>query len=100
MQRLALDVAHGARRLRLLLLLRAPATGTAEFAEHTERILRAVSGVRARRAIAGPHLPGRAMAGDRILLVLRHGVVAHAGEEIVVVVVLAHVVETEPPVFV
>ena len=40
------------------------------------------------------------MAGDRVLLIFGDVVVAHAGEEIVRMVVLAHVIEAEPPIFV
>ena len=40
------------------------------------------------------------MAGDGILLVLEDGVIAHAGEVIVGVVVLAHVLEAEAPILV
>src|SRR2546423_10372505 len=46
-----------------------------------------------------PHLPGRAMSGDCIFLVPRDRVVAHAGEVIVRMIVFAHVLETELPVF-
>src|SRR4029077_5313932 len=46
-----------------------------------------------------PHLPGGAMAGDGFLLILRDRVVAHAGEEIVRLVVFAHVLKTEAPIF-
>jgi hypothetical protein len=50
--------------------------------------------------VAGAHLPGRAVSGDGVLLILQDGVVAHAGEIIVRVVVLAHVLETEAPMLV
>ena len=40
------------------------------------------------------------MTGEGVLLVLGDGVVVHAGEEIVGMVVLAHVGEAEPPVFI
>src|SRR6202047_220560 len=46
------------------------------------------------------HFPGRAMTGDRILLVFGDRIVAHPGEEIVRVVVLAHMAEAEPPMLV
>ena len=39
------------------------------------------------------------MSDDRVLLVAGDVVGAHAGEEIVRVVVLAHVIEAEPPIF-
>ena len=39
------------------------------------------------------------MAGDGVLLVARDRVVAHAGEIIVGMIVLAHVLEAEAPVF-
>src|SRR5262249_34070930 len=44
------------------------------------------------------HLPGGAMPDDRILRVAGDVVGAHPGKEIVRVVVLAHVIEAEPPV--
>jgi len=40
------------------------------------------------------------MADRRVLLIAGDVVVAHPGEEIVRVVVLAHVAEAEPPIFV
>src|SRR5205814_2873930 len=43
----------------------------------------------------GAHLPGRTMAGQRILLVTRHRIRVHTGEEIIGLVVLADVIETE-----
>src|SRR6202035_964397 len=77
-----------------------------DVAEHAERIIRHI-GMQARRmrapgrlAAVHAHFPGRAMTGDRVLLVFEDRVVAHAGEEIVRVVVLAHVAETEPPMLV
>ena len=66
-QRLALGVAHGARRLGLLGLRRR----AAELAEHVERIARGVGAELGPGMIAGAHLPGRAMAGDGVLLVLQ-----------------------------
>ncbi len=45
------------------------------------------------------HFPGRAMAGDGLLLISRDRIVAHAGEEIVRLVVFAHVRQTEAPIF-
>src|ERR1041384_7742108 len=56
--------------------------------------------VRVRVAGCGAHLPGRAMTGHRVLLILHHGVFAHAGEVIVGMVVLADVLEAEAPVLV
>src|SRR5271170_6488047 len=44
------------------------------------------------------HFPGRPAAGDGLLLVRRDGVLAHASEEIVRIVVFAHVFETELPI--
>jgi hypothetical protein len=94
-QGLALGVAHDARRLGLFGL-----GPRAELAEHVERIARGVGAKLGAGMIAGSHLPGRAMPGDRVLLVFQHGVVAHAGEVIVGVVVLAHVLQAEPPVLI
>src|SRR5690349_20350273 len=103
MQRLALGIAHSAPlRLARIGLARPPA----ELAEHAERIIGALVAEEApaRARLAGAlaadhaHLPGRAMAGDRVLLIARDRVVAHAGEKIVGVVVLAHMIEAEAPV--
>src|SRR4026207_1979142 len=49
-------------------------------------------------SFAGSHFPGGAVAGERVLLVRHHGWVAHACEEIVRLVVFAHVIETEAPI--
>ena len=73
---------------------------TSNLPEHLEGILRAVGGVRTGRSVAGAHLPGRAMSSDGVLLILGDVIVGHAGEEIVRVVVLAHVLQAKPPVFV
>src|SRR5262249_5562966 len=45
------------------------------------------------------HFPGGAMAGDRFLLIARDRILAHSGEEIVGLVVFAHMMEAEAPVF-
>ena len=45
------------------------------------------------------HFPGRTVAGDRFLLIFRDRVLAHAGEEIVRIVVFADVAEAELPIF-
>src|SRR6202140_2738763 len=83
---------------------RPPAAAAVEFAEHAERIGRALQvGLGAALgplgAGIGAHLPGWTMAGQRILLVTRNRVRIHAGEEIVGLVVFADVIETEVPVF-
>ena len=39
------------------------------------------------------------MSNDRVFLVFCNVVGAHAGKEVVRVVVLAHVIEAEPPIF-
>ena len=39
------------------------------------------------------------MAGHRVLLVFRDGVVAHAGEKIIRIVVFADMIQTEAPIF-
>src|SRR6516162_2684657 len=46
----------------------------------------------------GPHLPGRTMARQRILLIARDRLVVHAGKEIIRVVIFAHMVEAEMPI--
>src|SRR5262249_47520434 len=52
------------------------------------------------RPPAGPHFPGRAVTGDRVLLIARHRFLAHPGEEIVRMIVFAHVIEAEAPILV
>ncbi len=74
-----------------------------EFIEHIEWIGGSEDAVRPRfSAGAGfavhAHLPGRPMPGDGILLILRDRVVAHSGEEVVGLVVFAHMREAEPPI--
>src|ERR1700733_924986 len=44
-------------------------------------------------------LPCRQMTREGILLITRHGIVAHTGEKIIGVVVFPNVIETEPPIF-
>src|SRR6185437_13487033 len=51
------------------------------------------------RAAVGAHLPGWTMAGHCVLLVTRDRIGVHAGEEIVGLVVLTHMVETVMPIF-
>src|ERR1700720_2872396 len=82
---------------------RPPATAAVEFAEHAERIGRAFQiGLGAALALlgagVGAHLPGRTMAGQRILLVTRNRVRIHALEEIIGLIVFADMIETEVPV--
>src|SRR5690348_3700861 len=100
---LALGIAHGAA---LGLAARPSAPGSrAELAEHLERI---VSLAVAREEPADgrfprtlspqhAHLPGRAVADDRVLLIARDRLVAHAGKEIIGVVVFADMIEAEAP---
>ena len=81
--------------------------GRASPAEQAERILGRPAGTPAAWAVrlASPlaadraHLPGRSMPGEVFLLVFRDGVVAHAGEKIIRIIVFAHVFQTEAPVF-
>src|SRR6202044_2875567 len=81
-----------------------PAAG---LAQHGERVggfplggAKAAAGAPGRRALAADraHFPGRTVAGDGLLLILRDRVVAHSGEKIVGIVVFAHVLEAEPPI--
>src|SRR3954463_2596114 len=78
----------------------------AELSEQTEGIVGRSGAeprrMRPRRRLAAVHtnLPGRAMAGRGVLLVFGDGIVAHSGEKVVSGVVLAHMAEAEPPVFV
>src|SRR3984885_2832739 len=78
----------------------------AALAEQRERVVagKAVAKI-ARRAASTlaadrAHLPGRPMAGHRVLLIFRDGIVAHAGKEVVRIVVFADVFEAELPIFV
>src|SRR4029077_16986458 len=78
---------------------RPPAAATVKLREHAERIGGTLEiGLRASLAFlaaVGAHLPGRAVAGQRILLVARHRIGIHALEEVIGLVVLADVIETE-----
>src|SRR5262245_6307750 len=104
LERLALGISHraglGARRI-------GPGSGgAAELPEHAERIYGAVelrlearrARPRRRPAAVHAHLPGRAVADHGLLLVAGNVVRVHAGEEIITVVVLADMIETELPV--
>ena len=107
MQRLALGaLAHGAA-LGLLAGVAGARPRATRGEQGVERIVGrivAVGEAPAPRRLGGAlaaqhaHLPGRTMAGDGVLLIARDRVVAHAGEEVVGVIVLAHVIEAEPPV--
>src|SRR5258708_38626209 len=81
---------------------RPPAAAAVELAEHAERIGRGVQlGFGALTPLAaaiGAHLPGRPMAGQRVLLVTRDRFGVHAGKEIVGLIVFADMVEAEVPV--
>ena len=85
---------------------RPPPSAAIEFAEHAEGIGRAVEIDRVGLAFAtgavGAHLPGRTVAGQRILLVTRDRLRIHALEEIVGLVVSADMIEAkmEIPTFV
>ena len=103
LQRLALGV-HDFPRFRLGLAsgaarTRPPAATAVELGEHAERIGRTFQlGFCARLALlaaVGAHLPGRAMAGQRVLLVARDGIRIHSLEEIIGLVVFADVIEAE-----
>src|SRR3954453_14376367 len=83
---------------------RPPPAAAVEFAEHAEWIGRAFQvGLGAALALFGAgicaHLPGRAVPGQCILLIARDRIRIHALEEIIGLVVLAHVIETEVPIF-
>src|SRR5262249_59164071 len=54
---------------------------------------------RGRPPAVHPLLPGRAMPDARLLLIAGNVLGAHAGEEIVRMVVFANVLEAEPPIF-
>src|SRR5437588_681648 len=95
-ERLALGVAHRARLRRRTLHSRT--RPSSELTHHLERIVRAVRVEPVYPAIEA-HLPSRAMAGDGILLIPRDCVLAHAGEIVVGMVVFAHMLEAEAPVF-
>src|SRR5262249_12122761 len=80
---------------------------SAELPEHAEWIIGASKfgmkaggvGTRRRPSAVHPHLPGRAMSDDRLLLIAGNVLGAHAGKEIVRMVVFANVIEAEPPIF-
>src|ERR1700691_3643991 len=59
----------------------------------------AVAAAPATAAADRPHFPGRTMPGEVLFLIFGDGVIAHAGEKVVGVVVFADVFETELPVF-
>src|SRR5690606_15179354 len=93
-ERLALGIAHrtgfGARLL----------LGAHALAEQAEGIAPAVETIEVgpRMALSGAHLPGRPVTGQRILLIGHDRGIVHAGEEIIVLIVLAHVIETVAPI--
>src|SRR5262245_65030264 len=105
-ERLALGIARRAE-LRQPPLRSAPCAGqSAELPEHAEGIIGPAEigkaggmGTRRRPSAVHSHLPGRAMPDDRLLLIAGNVLGAHAGEEIVRVVVFANVIEAEPPIF-
>src|SRR5262249_44425641 len=83
------------------------ASHSAEFPEKPEWIIRTAElgtktrgmGARGRSSPVHPHLPSRTVANHGFLLVAGNIFGAHAGEEIVGMVVLAHVFEAKPPIF-
>src|ERR1700736_1867613 len=103
LQRLALGIAHRAP-FRGGALALGPPRPHAHFVEDPEWIGGAAAvGTETARAVrlasVHPHFPGGAMAGNRLLLIARDRVVAHSGEEIVGLVVFAHMMKAEAPVF-
>src|SRR5262245_10613612 len=82
--------------------------GGAKVAEQTERIVGTFEiGLEPRRmrarawaAAIHTHLPGRTVADHRLFLIAGDVGLAHAGEEIIRVIVLADMSEAEPPVLV
>src|SRR6185437_11919848 len=91
-ERLALGIADRTLLLALLLLI------AQAFAKQPERIGAGAAQIGPRPALAGAHLPGRAMTGERVLLIGQHGVVFHAGEKIIRLIVFARVREAEVPI--
>src|SRR4029079_2611356 len=99
-ERLALDVAHDALfRFVVGIRPRCSTCAPVYFADNAKRIAGAAK-VRRGRALAGSHFPGRTMAGDGILLIGQNVIVLHAGEEVVVLVVVADVSEAKVPILV
>src|SRR5215471_2416486 len=102
-ERLALGIADRTG----LRLVGPSAGGAAELSEHAERIGPAAKfgmeasriGARRRPPAVHAHLPGRAMSDHGVALILGDIVEAHSIEEIVGMVVLADVIEAEPPIF-
>src|SRR5262249_20896585 len=92
---LALGIVDRARFRLGALGARASAT---ELAHHVEWIDRNLAALEPVGRTVDAHFPGRAVAGDGILLVARDGLLAHAGEVIVRLVILAHVLEAELPI--
>src|SRR5262249_60830551 len=56
-------------------------------------------GAPARSAAIHPHLPGRAMTDDSVLLIPGDVLRGHSGKKIVGMIVSANVLQAEPPVF-
>src|SRR5687767_3822280 len=77
-ERLTLGVAH-CPALGLAWLEIRPPAGAAEFLEYGEGVRSAADFRIDARALAEAHLPGRTMAGDRLLLITSDGVIAHSG---------------------
>ena len=98
-QRLALGVHHLAGLGLRLRTARpgAPTAAAVELGEHVERIGGGIE-TALLLAVVGAHLPGRTVTGQRILLIARDVVRIHALEEIIGLVVLADVIETEVPI--
>src|SRR5579871_1002669 len=86
--------------------LRRALAGSAELPQDVERIRSALAFVKKPADLSlcplfaadCSHTPSRQMSRERVLLITRNRVVAHPGEEIVGLIVLAHVGETESPV--
>src|ERR1051326_898973 len=100
MQRLALGVAHHTFRRGTLAL--GPPWPHTQLVENPERIRGAAVRTETVATVlvpVHPHFPGRAMTRNGLLLIARDRVLAHSGEEIVGLVILAHVLEAEAPVF-
>src|SRR5262249_36582396 len=101
MQRLALGIAHHAPFGRGSLAGWAPRP-QAQLVEKPERIRGALGSKTVgavRIATVHPHFPGRTVPGDGLFLIARDRILAHSGEEIVGLVVFAHMLKAEAPVF-
>src|SRR5216684_1483595 len=101
-ERLAFGIAHDAALGCIALRLE---PRSAPVLEQSERIVREELPVAVLRRLRGgalavdADLPGRTMAGNGLLLISGNRVFAHSGKKIVGMIVVAHVMKAEAPIF-